>query len=245
MEKATSSFHESALPAPLPTIADEKPRIESIKRKPLATPSSAYKQPTLLQKEIQSSPPYRNDFLPSSLPAPAQRRHPALIARLRTRWAMFSRRTRILIVAGIICVVALIIGLSAGLASRSRTSNLPLPSNHGGPFTGDLTYYDPALGACGYTNDGSDAICAVSHFIFDAVSVGSNPNANPLCGKKIRARRNGKSIDLTVVDRCVGCQPTDIDTTRSVFADLASIDDGRVPVDWSWLEDVPGAAAGG
>ena len=132
----------------------------------------------------------------------------------------------------------LIIGLSAGLASRSRTSNLPLPNDHGGPYSGDLTYYDPALGACGLINDGSDSIVSVSHIIFDAVSVGSNPNANPLCGKKIRARRDGKSIDLKVVDRCTGCQSTDIDVTRSVFKALASIDEGRVGVEWSWLEDV-------
>jgi len=239
MEKPTSSFHETALPIPQ-TIGDRNPQILSIKRKPVpAAPAAAYHQSTAFQKEVEPVPIHRNESLPRPRRAHASRRPPTRITWLRTRWVLFSRRTRILIITGIICLLALIIGLSAGLASRSRVSNLPLPSNHGGPFNGDLTYYDPGLGACGYTNHGSDAICAVSHFVFDAVSVGSNPNANPLCGKKIRARRNGKSIDLTVVDRCVGCQATDIDTTRSVFADLANIDDGRVPVSWSWLEDVP------
>lgn len=53
-----------------------------------------------------------------------------------------------------------------------------------------------------------DAVVAVSHFTFDAVQTGSDPNQNPLCGKKIRARRvneeTGKSvsIDVTVIDRC-------------------------------------------
>ncbi|KAK5952632.1 hypothetical protein OHC33_006224 [Knufia fluminis] len=132
--------------------------------------------------------------------------------------------------------------LVAGLPV-SRVSNLLLPRDHGGPYSGVLTYYDPALGACGMTNNAGDAIAAVSHVIFDAVKVGTNPNANPLCGKKIRATKGGKSIDLTVVDRCTGCQPKDIDVTRSVFKDLANIDEGRVPVEWSWLEDVPRGAS--
>lgn len=90
--------------------------------------------------------------------------------------------------------------------SPTRDQDLPLPNNTK-TFTGDLTYYNPALGACGLqSNDNSD-IVAVSHFTFDAVQTGSDPNQNPLCGKKIRARRtreDGKtvSVDLTVVDRC-------------------------------------------
>jgi hypothetical protein len=51
-------------------------------------------------------------------------------------------------------------------------------------------------------------VVAVSHYTFDAVQKGSDPNQNPLCGKKIRAtrvdERTGKSvsIDVTVIDRC-------------------------------------------
>ena len=89
-----------------------------------------------------------------------------------------------------------------------RSQNLPLPSNSKS-FKGDLTYYSPALGACGITSSDSDNICAVSHIVFDAVSKGSNPNANPLCGLKIRATRfderskSQRSVDLKVVDRCM------------------------------------------
>jgi expansin (peptidoglycan-binding protein) len=123
--------------------------------------------------------------------------------------------------------------------------SLPLPSANGGPYTGDLTYYGPGLGACGITSANGDSIVAVSHLIFDAVSVGSNPNANPLCGKMIRARRNGVSVDLKVVDRCVGCAARDLDVTEDTFAKLADVALGRVKVEWSWLESVPGAAVGG
>ncbi|KAJ9192241.1 hypothetical protein DTO032I3_8438 [Paecilomyces variotii] len=122
---------------------------------------------------------------------------------------------------------------------RSGVSNLPLPTSHGGPYTGDLTYYDPGLGSCGITSSGSESICAVSHLVFDAASRGSDPNQNPLCGLKIRLRRDGKSVDVKVVDRCVGCKATDIDTTRSVFSKLANLEQGRVTVEWAWLENAP------
>lgn len=89
-----------------------------------------------------------------------------------------------------------------------RTQNLPLPNNTD-HHTGDLTYYGPGLGACGIVSDDNDAIVSVSHYVFDAVQTGSDPNQNPLCGRKIRAtrvdERTGKqvSIDVTVVDRCM------------------------------------------
>lgn len=82
-------------------------------------------------------------------------------------------------------------------------------------------------------------ICAVSHILYDAASKGSNPNANPLCGLKIRLRRNGKSVDVKIVDRCVGCKVTDLDVTEAVFEEVADLAQGRVSVEWSWLETPP------
>lgn len=124
-------------------------------------------------------------------------------------------------------------------ANYRRHSNRPLPTSNGGPYEGDLTYYNPALGACGYTNSASDMVCAISHILFDAASTGSNPNDNPLCGLKLRLRRNGKSVDVKIVDRCVGCAETDLDVTEAVFKKLANLNQGRVPVEWSWLEKSP------
>lgn len=179
---------------------------------------------------------------PVPVPPPATHLYPKK-PRLVERWKSLSKRNRI-IISAILALIILIIGLTAGLSTRRKTQNLPLPSGRGGPYTGDLTYYDPGLGACGVTSKDSDRIVAVSHLVFDAVSTGSNPNANPLCGKKIRARRNNKSVDLTVVDRCTGCQPTDIDVTIDIFSSLADVDQGRVLVEWNWLEDVPENAQG-
>jgi len=176
------------------------------------------------------------------VPAPQPAASPAQKQGLVQRWKTLSRRIRILILSAILAVIILITGLAAGLSTRKHTQNLPLPSGNGGPYTGDLTYYAPGLGACGVTSSNSDKIVAISHTVFDAVSVGSNPNADPLCGKKIRARRDNKSVDLTVVDRCTGCKPTDLDVTIDTFAMLADVNLGRVSVEWNWLEDVPANA---
>lgn len=122
---------------------------------------------------------------------------------------------------------------------RRHHHNLPLPAAHGGPYEGDLTYYAPGLGACGFTNTASEMICAISHILFDAASTGSNPNDNPLCGLEIRLQREGKGVDVKIVDRCVGCAETDIDVSPAVFEKLANLAQGRVSVDWSWLEQPP------
>ncbi|CEO58778.1 Putative Riboflavin aldehyde-forming enzyme [Penicillium brasilianum] len=157
-------------------------------------------------------------------------------------WFASQKRSRKLLIIGIgagIVLIALIIGLAVGLTVGNKHSNLPLPTANGGPYEGDLTYYNPALGSCGYTNTDSDMICAVSHILYDAASTGSNPNANPLCGLKIRLRRNGESVDVKIVDRCVGCAVTDLDVTEAVFKKVADLDQGRVSVEWSWLETPP------
>jgi hypothetical protein len=180
---------------------------------------------------------------PKSVPPPLDpQRHPYLYA-TKQRFSHLSKRTKILLGVALLCLLILIIGLAAGLSTRSKLQNLPLPSNNGGPYRGDLTYYAPGLGACGIDSKDGENIVAVSHLLFDAVSRGSDPNQNPLCGKMIRARRSTGSVDLRVVDRCTGCKPRDLDITEKVFARLASVEVGRVDVEWSWLEGVPANAS--
>ncbi|RYO93141.1 hypothetical protein DL766_004831 [Monosporascus sp. MC13-8B] len=148
----------------------------------------------------------------------------------------------------LLVVLPLAVGLGVGLSRRHSPVNLPLPDNGGGVFTGDLTYYDPGLGACGVVSGGGDAVCAVSHEVFDAAAkeegVAANPNANPLCGRRIRVEcgaagacaRGNRSVDVEVVDRCVRCSPTDLDLSPSAFERLAPRDSGRVVGSWAWLD---------
>ena len=73
-----------------------------------------------------------------------------------------------------------------------------------GTQSGQATYYETGLGACGITNTDSQYICAVSELLFDvypsvlilfpsrsAFSLshrgydGVNPNTNPVCNQQI------------------------------------------------------------
>ncbi|KAL8740005.1 MAG: hypothetical protein Q9190_007241 [Brigantiaea leucoxantha] len=146
----------------------------------------------------------------------------------------------------VLLIIILAVGLGVGLNGNSN-QNLPLPSNKQ-QFVGDLTYYSPGLGSCGITSSDNDNICAVSHILYDAESKGSDPNANPLCGLKIRATRfddrvqGQRSVDLKVVDRCTGCKTKDIDLSPGAFRRLADPDLGRVTVTWAWLSSEPTTA---
>ncbi|KIY73620.1 hypothetical protein CYLTODRAFT_416994 [Cylindrobasidium torrendii FP15055 ss-10] len=107
-------------------------------------------------------------------------------------------------------------------------------------FTGEGTYYTPGVGACGLTNTDADMIVAVSHLLYDSYPGATpNPNLNPICGKKLRANYNGRSVDVAVTDKCMGCAGMyDLDFTTSAILKL--VDDpvaaGRLTgVTWDWL----------
>lgn len=154
-----------------------------------------------------------------------------------------SRRFFLLFVLlPIFLLFILILALGLGLGLRRHSSeNLPLPGS--GVQAGDLTYYTPALGACGTSNDESDMVVAIAHKLFDAAGEdGGNPNNNPLCGRKIRVERDfvetgagRRSVDVKVVDRCTGCEPTDLDLSPEAFKKLALESQGRVEGQWAWL----------
>lgn len=82
-------------------------------------------------------------------------------------------------------------------------------------------------------------IVAVSHLVYDASakSGSTNPNENPLCGRKIRVWRDYEDggVEVTVVDRCTGCKATDLDLSPTAFGILASKAEGRVRGNWRWL----------
>lgn len=172
------------------------------------------------------------------------------------RYPFNLTRTRFLTILSITVVglLTLILGLAIGLSlksSRDKPGGGRFPTA-GAIQTGDLTYYNPGLGACGIDSTDGDMVAAVSLHVFDAAQApGANPNLNRLCGRKVRARRlrrqktggegddmtTAKTIDITIVDRCVGCKAGDIDVSPAAFAKLAALEEGRVGVEWVWLED--------
>ncbi|KAF8843990.1 hypothetical protein BDN67DRAFT_963468 [Paxillus ammoniavirescens] len=118
----------------------------------------------------------------------------------------------------------------------------PPPSNSGEPSfmigtqDGQGTYYATGLGACGITNTDTEYIAAVSYLLFDAYPGynGVNPNDNPVCNQKVTASYQGKSIQVTITDRCTGCAITDLDFSPSAFNSLADPSLGRIDISWVW-----------
>lgn len=135
---------------------------------------------------------------------------------------------------------------AGGAAATGSKSNAAQTNNSGGSsqstsghFGGQATYYAPGLGACGWSNGDSDYIVAISASLFDSFGTG-NPNKNPACGHKIAASYGGKTITVSVADRCVGCAWGDLDFTPSGFSALADMSKGRLDgLSWSWIGAAP------
>jgi len=106
--------------------------------------------------------------------------------------------------------------------------------------TGDGTYFDVDLGACGHKNNGDvEYVVAVSKFLYDAYPGHTvDPNQNPVCGQKIEATYQGKSVTVTVVDRCGddSCRVGNLDFSKAAFKQLADMSIGRLHgVTWKWV----------
>ncbi|KAI7781618.1 hypothetical protein LA080_014516 [Diaporthe eres] len=88
---------------------------------------------------------------------------------------------------------------------------------------GEMTYYDPVTGnqvACGGYYTTNDRIAALGASDFDGRGV---------CGKTATVSYQGKTMAVTIVDRCEACKDGDIDVTPTAFQDLAPLPVGRVP----------------
>ncbi|OTB09157.1 hypothetical protein M426DRAFT_51273, partial [Hypoxylon sp. CI-4A] len=104
-------------------------------------------------------------------------------------------------------------------------------------FQGEITYYNPALGACGYTDGDDDTIVAIPKEFWDSISTltsyGIDLPAHPLCNKKITIKSGDKAATATIHDRCDGCVGHAIDVTPKLFQDLfGSLDGGRLDCTW-------------
>lgn len=103
----------------------------------------------------------------------------------------------------------------------------------GSPCTGDITYYEAGLGACGTTNNGNtDMIVALPHEF-----MGAQSNGNPYCGKSLTISYGGKTVVATVADKCMGCVGRDLDLSNIAFQSLGiDFGVGRTKADW-WFNE--------
>ncbi|KAF5385542.1 hypothetical protein D9757_006729 [Collybiopsis confluens] len=149
-------------------------------------------------------------------------------------------------IASLILSLALSTLVSGGPIPVRRSSPLPpraatVTDFSGG--TGDATFYATGLGACGITNVDTDYIAAVGSDFFDqyAIHMGDssgNPNNNPICGKKVTASYEGKSVTVAITDRCAGCEiPYSLDFSPTAFSQLADQSVGRLSgMTWVWAD---------
>jgi expansin (peptidoglycan-binding protein) len=129
------------------------------------------------------------------------------------------------VLAGIASVLAVgATGVTAGPAAADEASVQYV-------HYGDGTYYNTGLGACGWTNNDSQLVVAVSQQWYGTAP---NPNNSAACGKQLRVRGPLGVVYVTIVDKCVGCATDDLDFSPAAFRAIANISDGRVPIRWVW-----------
>jgi len=133
---------------------------------------------------------------------------------------------------------------SAAAAQTTQASTSTSTSTDSGTFSGSGTFYNvgsgvsdmtsTGVGACGTSFTNAEYICALSAELYDSQGV-ANPNNNPLCGKKINVYYGGKTVQVSVIDRCAGCAGEyDLDLSPVAFSTIADESLGRIPVTWSW-----------
>jgi len=100
---------------------------------------------------------------------------------------------------------------------------------------GSATWFNQngVAGACGKVHGDDEHIVAV-----DERRYGDSSRASSLCGKKIKItnKNNNNSIVATIVDDCPGCDnQNSLDLSPGTFKSIASLDDGKIPVNWSFV----------
>ncbi|KAL2073738.1 hypothetical protein VTL71DRAFT_11064 [Oculimacula yallundae] len=108
------------------------------------------------------------------------------------------------------------------------SSNTGGPCSSGSPCSGDITFYEAGLGACGETHDGSTA----KVIALPVGLMGAQSNGNPYCGKTVTIKKGSKTTTATVVDKCIGCKGNSIDLSNAAFLELADFDVGRTTAEW-------------
>jgi hypothetical protein len=118
-------------------------------------------------------------------------------------------------------------GLGHWISSNSRILKRGLGSG-----AGEVTYYDPGLGACEKVNTGDELIAALNH-----VDFGTHERAlhSPACNSclKVWNRDQSASVIVRIVDKCPGCKQGDLDLSPAAFDKLYPKSVGRSTVSWS------------
>ncbi|ODO03403.1 hypothetical protein L198_02250 [Cryptococcus wingfieldii CBS 7118] len=97
-------------------------------------------------------------------------------------------------------------------------------------YSGQATFYDVGLGACGGTNVATDYIVALNTAQYGSGYPG------PHCGKAITISYGGKQVGATIEDECPTCAYGALDMSTSLFLNFATENDGVFQMTW-WYDD--------
>ncbi|KAF9065124.1 plant expansin, partial [Rhodocollybia butyracea] len=95
-------------------------------------------------------------------------------------------------------------------------------------------FYEPGLGACGFTNTASQFVAGLGHVGFDSFS---NPFVDDGSRRPVRSSVGGKSVTVEIVDRCAGCAAEDdLEFSPAAFEALAGPSVGQISgVTWEFV----------
>jgi len=123
--------------------------------------------------------------------------------------------------------IAAIMSLSLCTVPQAPASNV----NTGGFAT--FFYQNGVAGACGTVHGDNDMIAAI-----DGDRYGDLAARSALCGKQVKLTntKNGKSVTVTIADACPTCDNSNsIDLSKGAFEQIATVDEGIVPITWSFV----------
>ncbi|KAH8918458.1 hypothetical protein BT69DRAFT_1353860 [Atractiella rhizophila] len=126
-------------------------------------------------------------------------------------------------------------------APADHTMNIDLEKRVDHFGDGTVFNTEVGLGACGDQNRNSDFIVALGGPLWDEFQANSgttNPNLNKVCDRRINVQNpsTGKTITVTVKDKCPSCARDDLDFTPAPFASLFNgATTGRFDIKWNFL----------
>ena len=172
------------------------------------------------------------------LPLSVLLRPPALVmVRSSSRFLIGPSNTRTLQLLS--TRLALVLAVSSTPIATSLSPSMPPPSTTSRmsqlphPFTQSTDY----LGSqwC-YRQPQHVSHCVAASFSLEAILTNCLCS-NPICHKSLTATGpDGKTVTVTVTDRCAGCAPGSIDLTPTAFQQLASLDVGRLHgISWTLI----------
>ncbi|KIY47007.1 hypothetical protein FISHEDRAFT_59907 [Fistulina hepatica ATCC 64428] len=124
---------------------------------------------------------------------------------------------------------------STSYAAPATTTSSSTGSTYG-TYSGHGTWYYAGLGACGWTNSGTDYIAAISSSFFDDFDGydDADSNDNPICGKLATVTYGSAMTTVTIVDSCPTCDTGyDLDMSLAAFSALADSSVGEIDITWT------------